>query len=104
MAQPTSFGTPLGEGKEVREFDGRSYVFEHAIKGQVALIMAQKGDRWGNLVYRGTARNFNPIMAMAADLTIAQVFEIVEPGDIDPEHVITPGIFVDRVVKVPARS
>jgi 3-oxoadipate CoA-transferase alpha subunit len=100
----TSFGTPLGEGKEIREFDGRSYVFERAIKGDVALIMAQKGDRLGNLVYRGTARNFNPIMAMAAELTIAQVFEIVEPGDIDPEHVITPGIFVDRVIQVPPRS
>ena len=96
----TAYGTPLAEGKEVREFD---YLFEHAIKGDFALIVAEKGDRWGNLVYRGTARNFNPIMAMAARITIAQVHQLVEPGEIDPEHVITPSIFVDRVVEVPRK-
>ena len=99
----TAYGTPLAEGKEVREFDGRHYLFEHAIKGDFALIVAEKGDRWGNLVYRGTARNFNPIMAMAARITIAQVHQLVEPGEIDPEHVITPSIFVDRVVEVPRK-
>jgi 3-oxoacid CoA-transferase A subunit len=95
----TSFGTPLADGKEVREFDGEDYVFERAIKGDVALIKAQRGDRWGNLTYAKSSRNFNPVMAMGADLTISQVAEMVELGDIDPEHVITPGIFVDRVVR-----
>lgn len=95
----TSVGTPLAEGKEIREFDGEEYVFERAIKGDVALIKAHRGDRWGNLTYAKSARNFNPVMAMGAKLTISQVSEMVELGDIDPEHVITPGIFVDRVVR-----
>jgi 3-oxoadipate CoA-transferase alpha subunit len=94
----TSVGTPLAEGKEVREFDGEDYVFEHAIKGDVALVKAERGDRWGNLTYAKSARNFNPVMAMGADLTISQVDEMVELGDLDPEHVVTPGIFVDRVL------
>ncbi|MDA0239561.1 MAG: 3-oxoacid CoA-transferase subunit A [Proteobacteria bacterium] len=96
----TSFGTELGEGKEVREFDGVPYVFEEAIYGDVALVKAHRGDRWGNLTYLKSARNFNPVMAMGATVTVAQVSEVAELGDIDPEHVITPSIFVDRVVKV----
>ncbi len=96
----TSFGTPLAEGKEVREFDGKPYVFERAIKGDVALVKAHRGDRWGNLTYTKSSRNFNPVMAMGAELTISQVSELVELGDIDPEHVITPSIFVDRIVQV----
>ncbi|NQV56946.1 MAG: 3-oxoacid CoA-transferase subunit A [Rhodospirillales bacterium] len=96
----TSFGTPLGEGKEVKEFDGENYVLERAIKADVALIKARTADRWGNLTYAKTARNFNPIMAMAAKMTIVQVSEIVELGEIDPEQIVTPGIFVDRVVLV----
>ena len=97
---PTAVGTPLAEGKEVRRLDGRDYVLEHAIKADVALVKAQRADRWGNLSFAKTARNFNPIIAMAADLTIVQVAELVEPGALDPELVITPGIFVDRVVLV----
>lgn len=98
----TSYGTPLGDGKEVREFDGVPYVFETAIRGDVAVVKARDGDPWGNLTYAKSSRNFNPVMAMAANLTIAQVSNLVELGDIDPEHVITPGIFVDRVVQVEA--
>ena len=96
----TAVGTPLSEGKEVKEFNGQAYVLERAIKADVALIKARQADRWGNLTYSKTCRNFNPIMAMAADLTIAQVSEIVELGAIDPEHIVTPGIFVDRVILV----
>ena len=95
---PTGVGTLLAEGKEVREIDGRSYVLEYPIKGDVALIRAYRADGRGNLVYRKTGRNFGPIMATAAALTIAEVSEIVPPGGLDPEVVITPGIFVDRVV------
>jgi len=97
---PTGVGTPLGEGKEVREIDGRTYVLEYPIKGDVALIWAQRADRAGNLVYRKTARNFGPVMATAATTVVAQVHEVVEIGGIDPEVVVTPGIYVDRVVSL----
>jgi 3-oxoadipate CoA-transferase alpha subunit len=95
---PTGFGTQLAQGKETRNIDGRDYVLEYPIKADFALIKAQRGDRWGNLVYRKAARNFNPIMAMAAACTVAQVDEIVPLGALDPEHIVTPGIFVQRVV------
>jgi len=95
---PVGVGTRLAEGKETREIDGKQYVLEYPLKGDVALIRADRADRWGNLTYRKSSRNFNPVMAMAAALTIAEVREIVPLGAIDPEHVVTPGIFVDRVV------
>lgn len=98
---PTGVGTPLAEGKETRIIDGRTYVLEYPIHGDVALIKAETADRMGNLVYRKTARNFGPVMAMAAASTIVQVRRIVEPGGLDPEVIVTPGIFVDRVVEVP---
>jgi 3-oxoadipate CoA-transferase alpha subunit len=98
---PVSVGTRLAEGKEHREIDGRLYVLEKPLKGDVALIAAERGDRWGNLVYRKSARNFNPTMAMAADLSIAQVRHVVELGELDPEVIVTPGIFIDRLVEVP---
>ncbi len=98
---PTSVGTLLAQGKEEREFRGRKFVLEEAFHGDVALVEAWEADRWGNLTYRSSARNFNPVMAMAAKLTIAQAQHIVELGAIDPEHVGTPGIYVDRVVHVP---
>lgn len=101
---PTGFGTKLAEGKEVREIDGRSYVLEHPIAADAALVSARAADRWGNLVYRATARNFGPIMAAAATTTIVQVDEIVPLGSLDPEAVVTPGIFVDRVVEVGERA
>ena len=94
----TAFGTPLAEGKEVREFDGRSYVFERAIRADVALIRARTGDRWGNLTYAKTARNFNPVMATAATTTLAEVRQFVDSTD--PEIVVTPGIFVQRLVAI----
>ncbi len=97
-------GTWLAEDREVRIIDGRTYVLEYPIRGDVALIAAHMSDRMGNLVYRKTARNFGPIMAAAAELTIAQVSQIVETGDIDPEHVVTPSIYVDRVVEFPASA
>ncbi len=97
---PTGYGTFLGEGKESRVIDGRHHVLEHAIHADVALIKAFKGDRWGNLVYRKAARNFGPIMATAARCTVAQVNEIVDLGDHDPEAIVTPGIFVQRVVSI----
>jgi 3-oxoadipate CoA-transferase, alpha subunit len=97
---PTGYGTLLAEGKETREIDGRNYVLEYPIHADFALIKARAGDRWGNLVYRKVARNFGPIMAMAAKTTIAQVAEVVELGALDPEAVVTPGIFVNRVVQV----
>jgi 3-oxoadipate CoA-transferase alpha subunit len=99
---PTGYGTPLAEGKETRLIDGRHYVLENPIHADYALIKAQRADRWGNLVYRKTARNFGPVMAMAAKCTIAQVSEVVELGRLDPEAIITPGIFVQRVVALPA--
>lgn len=96
---PTGYGTLLAKGKETRIIDGRGYVFETPLSADFALIKALKGDRWGNLVYRKTARNFGPIMATAAKVAIAQVAEIVELGALDPETIVTPGIFVQRVVK-----
>jgi 3-oxoadipate CoA-transferase alpha subunit len=96
---PTGYGTLLAEGKETRLIDGRHYVLEAPIHADFALIKALRGDRWGNLVYRKTARNFGPVMATAAKCTIAQVSEIVELGELDPEAIVTPGIFVQRVVK-----
>jgi 3-oxoadipate CoA-transferase alpha subunit len=95
---PTGFGTRLADGKETREIGGRMYVFELPLRADVALVKADQADRWGNLTYRKTARNFGPVMAMAAALTIASVREVVPLGAIDPEHVVTPGIFVNRVV------
>ncbi|MCC6887940.1 MAG: 3-oxoacid CoA-transferase subunit A [Hyphomicrobiales bacterium] len=97
----TSVGTPLARGKEVREFNGRSYVLEQAIEADVALVEAWEADRWGNLTYRSSGRNFNPVMAMAAKLTIVQTQHVRALGEIDPERVVTPGIFVDRVLHVP---
>ncbi|MCD9007434.1 3-oxoacid CoA-transferase subunit A [Luteimonas sp. XNQY3] len=97
---PTGFGTELAAGKETREIDGRQYVLEYPIRADFALVKAWQGDRWGNLVYRKTARNFGPIMAMAAATTIVQVSRVVELGALDPEHVVTPGIFVQRVVAI----
>jgi len=101
---PTGFGTLLAEGKETRVIDGRNYVLEYPIRGDFAFVKALRGDRWGNLVYRKTARNFGPIMAAAAKCTIAQVREIVNLGDLDPEAVVTPGIFVTRVVEIPVAA
>jgi 3-oxoadipate CoA-transferase alpha subunit len=98
---PTAVGTRLGMGKETREFDGRTYVMEQALPGDVALVEAWQADRWGNLTFRESGRNFNPIMAMAAKLTVVQSQHIVELGALEPEHVVTPGIFVDRVLHVP---
>jgi 3-oxoacid CoA-transferase subunit A len=96
---PAGFGTLVAEGKELREFDGRHYVLERALTADFALIKAWRGDRLGNLVYRKTGRNFNPMMATAAKITIAEVEELVEPGAIDPDHVVTPGIYVQRIVE-----
>jgi 3-oxoacid CoA-transferase subunit A len=96
---PTGFGTVVAEGKETREFDGRPYVMEHGLKADFALIKAWKGDKWGNLVYRKTARNFNPMMATAAKVTIAEVEHLVEPGEIDGDHVHTPGVYVKRIIQ-----
>jgi 3-oxoadipate CoA-transferase alpha subunit len=100
---PTAVGTPLADGKETREIDGRTYVLEYPIKGDYALIAAHRADTLGNLVYRKTARNFGPVMATAARSTIAAVSEVVPVGSLDPEAVVTPSIFVDRIVKVEAR-
>lgn len=97
---PTAYGTLLAEGKETRTIDGVDYVLEYPIKADFALIKAFKGDRWGNLTYRKAARNFGPIMAAASKHTIAQVGEVVELGVLDPEHIVTPGIFVHEVVHV----
>jgi 3-oxoacid CoA-transferase subunit A len=94
---PTGYGTMVAEGKETREFDGRKCVLERALRGDFAFVKAWKGDRWGNLVFRKTARNFNPMMATAADYVIAEVEELVEAGQIDPDQVHTPGIFVDAI-------
>lgn len=98
---PTGYGTDLAKGKETREIDGRMYVYEMPIHADFALIKAELGDRWGNLTYRKTARNFGPIMATAAKVAIASVHEIAELGSIDPEIVVTPGLFVQRIVQVP---
>jgi 3-oxoadipate CoA-transferase, alpha subunit len=98
---PTGYGTPLAEGKETRIIDGKGYVLVHPIHADVALIKAEQGDRWGNLNYRMTARNFGPVMATAAKLTVATVFELVELGSLNPEHIVTPGIFVNKLVLIP---
>jgi 3-oxoadipate CoA-transferase alpha subunit len=97
---PTGYGTELAKAKETREIDGRMYVLESPLHADFALIKAEKGDRWGNLVYRMTARNFGPVMAMAAKTTVASVHEVVPLGSLDPESVVTPGLFVQRVVQV----
>jgi len=97
---PTGYGTLLAEGKETRTIDGRGYVLEFPIRADYALIKAERADRWGNLVYRKTARNFGPIMATAARCTVAQVNRIVELGELDPETIVTPGIYVKRIVRV----
>jgi 3-oxoadipate CoA-transferase alpha subunit len=97
---PVSAGTKLAEGKETREINGRLHVFEQPLKGDVALIKARTADRWGNLMYLKSARNFNPVMAMAADLTVVEVQSMVQLGELDPEAVVTPSIFVDRIVVV----
>jgi 3-oxoacid CoA-transferase subunit A len=94
---PTGFGTIVAENKETRDFDGRMYVMEHALKADFAFVKASKGDKWGNLVYRKTARNFNPMMATAAKITIAEVEHLVEVGELDPDLVHTPGIYVKRI-------
>lgn len=96
---PAGVGTLVAEGKETREFDGKPYLLEHCLRADYALVKAWKGDTSGNLVYRKTARNFNPMMATAARVTIAEVEELVEPGEIDPDHVMTPGIYVKRIIK-----
>ncbi len=101
---PTGYGTLLAEGKEVREFNGKNYVLELPIYADFALIKANKGDRWGNLTYRKAARNFGPIMAMAANTTVVQIDELVPLGELDPEVVVTPGIFVTRLVEVSSRE
>ena len=96
---PTGFGTVVAEGKETREFDGRPYVLERGMTADFALVKAWKGDRWGNLVYRKTAMNFNPMMATAGRITIAEVEHLVEPGEIDPSHVHTPSVYVHRILQ-----
>ena len=99
-----SAGTRLAEGKETREINGKLHVFETPLKGDVALLKADKADRWGNLTYLKSARNFNPVMAMAAELAVVEVNEIVELGALDPEAIATPSIFIDRVVVVGANA
>ena len=98
----TGAGTKLAEGKEARVFDGREYILEHWIRGDVALVEAWRADRWGNLVYRDAGRNFNPVMAAAAELTIAQTQHVAELGQLPPEEIVTPGIYVDRLVHIEA--
>lgn len=98
---PTGYGTPLADGKEARTIDGRGHVLEYPIRGDVALISAQIADEFGNLVYRKTARNFGPIMAAAATTTCVQVDHVVPVGELDPEHIVTPCVYVDRVVHIP---
>ncbi|MET3352906.1 UNVERIFIED_ORG: 3-oxoadipate CoA-transferase alpha subunit [Xanthobacter viscosus] len=97
---PTGYGTPIAAGKETRQIDGRNYVLEYPLKADFALIKAHRGDRWGNLTYRKTARNFGPVMATAATVTVAQVEDIVPLGTLDPEDIVTPGVFVDRLVAI----
>jgi 3-oxoadipate CoA-transferase, alpha subunit len=101
---PTGYGTDLAKGKETRVIEGRGQVLEYPLRGDVALIKAERGDRWGNLVYRKSARNYGPTMASAAKITIVQVYETVELGKLDPEVIVTPGIFVTRLVKVPRKQ
>jgi 3-oxoadipate CoA-transferase alpha subunit len=97
---PTGYGTELAKGKETREINGKFYVLEMPIYADVALIKAESGDRWGNLIYRKAARNFGPVMATAAKMTVATVHEVVELGALDPESIVTPGIFVSKIVKI----
>jgi 3-oxoadipate CoA-transferase alpha subunit len=97
---PTGYGTPLADGRETRVIDGKAYVLEYPIHADFALVQAERGDRWGNLVYRKAARNFGPVMAMAARKTVATVHEIVELGALDPEAIVTPGIFVSHIVRI----
>lgn len=94
---PAGYGTEVGEGKEVRYFNGKPHLLEHALTADFAIVKAWKGDRYGNLVYKGTARNFNPVMAMAGKITIAEVEELVEPGELDPNFIHTSGVFVQRI-------
>jgi 3-oxoacid CoA-transferase subunit A len=96
---PTGYGTMVADGKETREFNGRNCVLEHALRGDFAFIKAWKGDRWGNLVFRKTARNFNPMMATAADFVVAEVEQLVEPGQLEPDQVHTPGIFINAILQ-----
>lgn len=98
---PTGYGTLVAEGKEVKEFDGRPYILERAIHGDFALVKAWKADKFGNLIYKKTARNFNPMMATAGKVTIAEVEEIVEVGELEPDGIHTPGVFVQRIIKAP---
>jgi 3-oxoadipate CoA-transferase alpha subunit len=101
---PTGYGTQLAEGKETREINGREYVLEHPIHADYALIKAERGDRWGNLTYRMTARNFGPVMAAAAKVTVATVHDVVPLGLLDPESIVTPGLYVQRVVPITRRT
>ncbi len=94
---PAGFGTEVAEGKEVRYFDGKPHILEHAFEADFALVKAWKGDKYGNLIFKGTARNFNPVMAMAGKITVAEVEELVEPGELDPYFIHTPGVFVQRI-------
>ena len=94
---PAGYGTEVAEGKEVREFNGKPHILESALTADFAIVKAWKGDHYGNLVFKGTARNFNPMMAMAGKITVAEVEELVEPGELDPNHIHTPGIFVQRI-------
>jgi 3-oxoacid CoA-transferase A subunit len=96
---PAGVGTVVAEGKELREFEGRKYLLERGLTADFAIVKAWKGDRWGNLIYRGTARNFNPMMAAAAKVTIAEVEELVELGELDPNAIVTPGIYVKRIIQ-----
>ena len=100
----TGVGTSVAEGKEVREFDGEQYVMERGLFADVAIVHAWKGDTEGNLIYRKTARNFNPMMATAAKVTVAEVEHLVEPGELDPDHIMTPGIYVNRIIHFPNAS
>ncbi|WP_199611427.1 CoA transferase subunit A [Flocculibacter collagenilyticus] len=95
----TGYGTPVGEGKEVREFDGRNYIMEESITGDFAIVKAWKADRYGNCIYRHTSKNFNPLAATAGKITVVEVEEIVEPGELEPSQIHTPGIYVDRVIQ-----
>ena len=95
----TGYGTPVGEGKEVRTFEGRNYILEESITGDFAFVKGWKADRYGNVIYRNTAANFNPMAATAGKITVVEVEEIVEPGELDPNHIHTPGIYVDRLIK-----
>lgn len=101
---PTGVGTVVEEGKEKRIFNGREYILEHALTADYALVWAYKADKFGNLVYRGTGRNYNPVIATAAKVTIVEAEEIVEPGELDPEVIITPGIYINRIIKIPPKG